>query len=71
MDLQSIPRLVDTRTATKIVPLSVSQLNKLRGCGGGPAFIKVGKRVFYEVSSLEAWIAQHRHSSTSEYGRTA
>jgi hypothetical protein len=68
MDTQTrTPRLVNTKGATEIIPVSESQLNKLRCYGGGPAFIRVGRSIFYEVSSLEDWIDANRHSTTSDY----
>jgi hypothetical protein len=60
------PRLVNTKGATKIIPVSESQLNKLRVYGNGPEFIKIGRSVFYEIEALEAWIAKHRRRSTSD-----
>jgi hypothetical protein len=64
-------RLVNTKGATKIVPVSESQLNKLRVFGGGPEYIKIGRSVFYEIEVLEAWIAKHRRRSTSDAGQAA
>ena len=40
------------RGATEHVPLSESQLNKLRVSGGGPEYIKLGRSVFYEIEAL-------------------
>lgn len=34
--------------------------------GGGPAYIKLGKRVVYDTADLDAWLARHRRQSTSE-----
>jgi hypothetical protein len=59
-------RLVTTKEAAKIVRLSESQLNKLRIFGGGPEFVKLSARVFYETDALEAWIAGNRRRSTSD-----
>jgi len=68
MTPQSLPslRLVKTRDAARIVRQSESQLNKLRVYGGGPVFVKLGARIFYEISALEAWVAEHRRSSVSQ-----
>ena len=41
-------------------------LAKWRCYGTGPEFVKIGKRVFYEESALNAFIDERRRSSTSE-----
>lgn len=48
--------------------LSVSTLNKLRVLGGGPVFLKLGRRVAYDRSDLDAWLASKRRRSTSDFG---
>jgi predicted DNA-binding transcriptional regulator AlpA len=59
--------LVDVEGAAKRLTLSESYLNKLRVCGGGPSFIKVGRLVRYRVSDLDQWAAsQPALESTSE-----
>jgi excisionase family DNA binding protein len=51
--------------AARFLGVSKSWLNKLRVSGGGPQFLKLGRRVVYEQQSLTAWIEQRRRSSTS------
>ena len=51
--------------AARFVGVSVSVLNKLRVYGGGPAYLKIGRRVVYEASALEDWLASKRRLSTS------
>ena len=46
--------------------LSESYLAKLRTYGGGPAYIKCGRRVLYDASVFEDWLESHSRSSTSE-----
>lgn len=47
---------------------SKSYLDKLRVYGGGPKFLRFGKRkILYRKSDLDFWAAQHRFGSTSEY----
>jgi predicted DNA-binding transcriptional regulator AlpA len=48
--------------------LSASTLNKLRVFGGGPVFLKLGRRVVYDVTDLDAWLATKRRQSTSDGG---
>jgi predicted DNA-binding transcriptional regulator AlpA len=43
-------------------------LEKLRGNGAGPVFVKLGKAVRYEVSALDEWIAAQRRESNNHTG---
>lgn len=52
--------------AAAYVGLSASTLNKLRVFGGGPAFIKLGRRVVYDARDLDQWLSDRRRQSTSE-----
>src|SRR5580700_4300462 len=36
--------------------------------GGGPVFLKLGRRVVYERADLDAWTQRHRRLSTSDPG---
>ena len=56
----------DTERAARRLGLSVSTLEKLRVTGGGPAYLKLGRRVVYEASDLDAWKAARRTHSTSQ-----
>lgn len=35
----------------------------------GPAFIKIGGRILYSVSSLEEWERRRTSNGTAEYGK--
>lgn len=48
--------------------LSASTLNKLRVFGGGPVFLKLGRRVVYDPADLDTWLASKRRTSTSDDG---
>jgi len=37
----------------------------MRLTGNGPAFIKVGRLVRYEMASIQAWLLAHQRASTS------
>jgi predicted DNA-binding transcriptional regulator AlpA len=63
----SRPKL-DTMRAAEFLGLSSSTLNKLRVRGGGPPYLKLGRRVVYDTADLEAWSASRRRTSTSEAG---
>ncbi len=58
--------ITESQAATAIaISKKTLQLYRRKGCG--PSYSKVGKRVLYEPSQLEAWIASKRCNSTSEY----
>jgi predicted DNA-binding transcriptional regulator AlpA len=59
------PRL-STEAAASYTGLSASTLSKLRVFGGGPRYLKLGRRVAYDVADLDAWLASKRRISTSE-----
>lgn len=59
---------VTVEGAATYLGLSVSTLNKLRVFGGGPVFLKLGRRVAYDPADLDAWLATKRRRSTSDAG---
>ena len=67
-DMQSLDnRMLRTPEAARYLGLSPSTLCKMRLRGDGPKFSKLGLRVVaYEVTELEAYVAQRRRRSTSE-----
>jgi hypothetical protein len=52
--------------AAHYLGVSASMLNKLRCSGGGPAYVKLGRRVVYDLNDLDAYVADSRRTSTSE-----
>ena len=46
--------------------MAASTLNKLRVFGGGPVFIKIGRRVLYDTTDLNTWLTANRRISTSD-----
>ena len=56
----------DTDGAALRLGLAASTLEKLRVTGGGPAYLKLGRRVRYEAADLDAWKAARRTHSTSQ-----
>jgi hypothetical protein len=54
--------------AAAYLGISPSMLNKLRVFGGGPVFLKLGRRVAYDVADLDAWLETKRRRSTSDTG---
>ena len=59
---------LDTIGAAQLTTLSPSTLNKLRLVGGGPEYLKLGRRVSYPRDTLDAWMRSHRRASTSDPG---
>lgn len=55
--------------AAEVVRLSTSTLCKLRCNGGGPKFIRAGRKILYRRADLVAWLEAKTFGSTSEYGR--
>lgn len=54
--------------AAAFIGVSTSMLNKLRVFGGGPVFLKIGRRVAYDPQDLTAWLDGRRRRSTSDRG---
>jgi len=61
----SVPAMLTTREAATYIRLSTSTLNQLRVKGGGPPFIKLGRRVTYRTAALDAWLAEREYPHTS------
>ena len=57
---------VDTREASRVTNSAESSLETMRVRGGGPIFIKLGKRIVYQRRALFEWLAAGRRSSTSQ-----
>jgi hypothetical protein len=45
---------------------SASTLSKFRVYGGGPPYLKLGRKILYERAALVEWLDAHRRQSTSE-----
>lgn len=39
---------------------------QLRHHGGGPVYIKVGRKIFYRRSDIEAWLNANRYERTDK-----
>jgi len=46
---------------------SESWLNKARWKGGGPDYVKMGRKVMYRFDDVQAWLEEHRFKNTAEY----
>ncbi len=56
-----------TSDAAKYCGLSKSTFDKYRITGEGPAFLKLGRAVVYNLADLDNWLESKRVHSTSEY----
>ena len=52
--------------AARYCGLSTAYLAKMRSIGGGPAYLKLGRRVVYSTDDLDDWLAARRRTSTSD-----
>jgi len=52
--------------AAAYLGVSKSWLDKKRLDGAGPPYLKLGRRVVYDLGELEAWAASHKRHHTSE-----
>ena len=59
----------DVTLAPDYVGLSPTTLETMRVRGGGPTFVKLGRRVVYRCEDLDAWLEAVRRGSTSDDGR--
>jgi hypothetical protein len=59
-------KMLNAPAAAAYCGSSASTFAKLRLYGGGPVFLKLGRRVVYHPDDLDRWLAEHRRASTSE-----
>lgn len=52
--------------AAKYLGCSISWLAKKRVYGGGPRYLKLGRKILYPYAELDAWMQQRLMNSTSE-----
>jgi|TARA_A100001391_G_scaffold205448_1_gene206405 hypothetical protein len=62
------PRYLRTTDAARLLAISPRTLEKHRVFGTGPVFRKLGGRVVYAVTDLEAWAEESSRRSTSDPG---
>jgi predicted DNA-binding transcriptional regulator AlpA len=62
----STGRKLNTREAAEYLGTSASTLNKKRVAGNGPAYLKIGHLVRYDLPDLDAYASAHRRRNTSE-----
>ena len=65
--MPSIALLTEPETA-RALHVSERTLQRWRGSGEGPAFVRAGRRVLYRPADIEAFLEASKALSTSEYG---
>ena len=58
---------LNTNQAAEKLGISPRTLEKLRVVGGGPVFMKLGRRVLYDPKDLHDWSQARRRRSTSQF----
>lgn len=66
MSLDDFRKMLRTPEAAEYCGSSASTFEKLRLYGGGPRYVKIGRRVVYDPADLDAWLAANRRRSTSD-----
>lgn len=52
--------------AAAFLGVSRSWLNKRRVDGFGPPYLKLGRRVLYDLDDLNRWVSRNRRQNTSQ-----
>src|SRR5262245_27592692 len=58
--------MFDVQAAARFTGIAVATLAKMRCVGGGPLFIKLGRRVVYRRSDVIVWLNARRVRNTTE-----
>jgi len=68
LDQQQVADVLSSRRAngTRVVGVSPRTLEYWRTHGGGPRFVKLGRRVMYRRGDVRRWIDQQTKSFTHE-----
>jgi predicted DNA-binding transcriptional regulator AlpA len=59
-------RMLSAPEAAAYCGSSASTFAKLRLYGGGPLYVKLGRRVVYDPADLDQWPTSNRRASTSD-----
>lgn len=58
--------IINVKAAAQHTGQPKSTLDKFRVYGGGPLYIKVGARVYYDTVDLDSWLASKKVANTSQ-----
>jgi predicted DNA-binding transcriptional regulator AlpA len=60
----TIDQLLDTVEVARLLGVHPQTLAAWRSQSQGPRWIKVGRKVKYQPSDIDAWIGRNKHTST-------
>jgi hypothetical protein len=66
-----LPTLLNIKEAAKALRCSPRTLDGLRTRGNGPAFVRIGGRIFYEPEAIRQYVANRTATATSQYAHEA
>jgi Helix-turn-helix domain len=58
--------MLDVQAAARFTGIALATLAKMRCMGGGPPFVKAGRRVLYRRGDVIAWLNARRVRNTTE-----
>jgi hypothetical protein len=61
-------KLLRPKKVEETYDISVGHQAKMRCFGGGPEYIKLGSKIYYEEAAIERWLSTKRRTSTSDPG---
>ncbi|MGO1198840.1 helix-turn-helix transcriptional regulator [Brachybacterium alimentarium] len=62
-DVVTLDELMTANDVADVLGLSTGTLANWRSLNMGPDYVKVGGRVRYRVSGINAWVARQEHKS--------
>ncbi|MEM6812508.1 MAG: helix-turn-helix domain-containing protein [Pseudomonadota bacterium] len=60
--------LIPEPKAAEMLSMSIAWMQRARLTGEGPPYVKIKHAVRYRISDIEAWIEEHKRTSTSDKG---
>tara|TARA_B100001971_G_C18006906_1_gene440326 strand:- start:239 stop:448 length:210 start_codon:yes stop_codon:yes gene_type:complete len=67
LNKQNPKKLLCEKEVERIYGLNFRTLQRERTTGEGIPYHKIGRRVLYQVSDIEAFLASHRHGEMVRY----
>ena len=61
-------KLLRPKAVEEIYDISEGYQAKMRCFGGGPEYIKLGSKIYYEEAAIVRWLTTKRRTSTSDPG---
>jgi Helix-turn-helix domain len=70
MSAKAAPRWVSPKAAATHLSLHSDTLRRFRRDGGGPAYVRLGTAIRYDIHELDRWMSQRVfHSRADEHAR--